>query len=207
MEVTSAARNCEMKRYSVVRPAPSSAVAALTAAGSRLVPPVAKRVRMTSAQRLARAQTSSSASASAPLLATNLPPTLHDSQSRISCSPATARSEYPAVSPAFPSSYLTDLPRSAIREFHTTRQEEPGAGKPPARICEGGAAKWPSYSTTTISRNSGHRAASIVGVIQRPRGRGNIASISQDLSLAAGDREQTTTMRNKSLLNVLTPML
>jgi hypothetical protein len=27
-------------------------------------------------------------------------------------------------------------------------REEPGAGKPPARICEGGA-KWPSYSTTT----------------------------------------------------------
>jgi hypothetical protein len=111
VEVTSAARNCEMKRYSVVRPTPSSAVAALTAAGSRLVPPVAKRVRMTSARRLARAQASSPASASAPLLATNLPPTLHDSQSRISCSPATARSEYRAVSPAFPSSFLTDLPR------------------------------------------------------------------------------------------------
>jgi hypothetical protein len=28
-------------------------------------------------------------------------------------------------------------------------REEPGAGKPPARICEGGA-KWPSYSTATI---------------------------------------------------------
>ena len=27
-------------------------------------------------------------------------------------------------------------------------REEPGAGKPPARICEG-EAKWPSYSTTT----------------------------------------------------------
>lgn len=26
--------------------------------------------------------------------------------------------------------------------------EEPGAGKPPARICEG-EAEWPSYSTTT----------------------------------------------------------
>ena len=26
-------------------------------------------------------------------------------------------------------------------------REEPGAGKPPARICEG-RAKWPSYSTT-----------------------------------------------------------
>ena len=30
-------------------------------------------------------------------------------------------------------------------------REEPGAGKPPARICEGGA-KWPSYSTTAPRR-------------------------------------------------------
>ncbi len=30
-------------------------------------------------------------------------------------------------------------------------REEPGAGKPPARICEGGA-KWPSYSTTIIAK-------------------------------------------------------
>ncbi|WP_354211575.1 MULTISPECIES: transposase [unclassified Bradyrhizobium] len=31
-------------------------------------------------------------------------------------------------------------------------REEPGAGKPPARICEG-EAKWLSYSTTTISKH------------------------------------------------------
>ena len=36
-------------------------------------------------------------------------------------------------------------------------REEPGAGKPPARICEG-EAKWPSYSTTTW-RNLSERSA------------------------------------------------
>ena len=30
-------------------------------------------------------------------------------------------------------------------------REEPGAGKPHARICEG-EAEWPSYSTTTAAR-------------------------------------------------------
>jgi hypothetical protein len=31
-----------------------------------------------------------------------------------------------------------------------TLREEPGAGDPPARICEG-KAEWPSYSTTTYN--------------------------------------------------------
>jgi hypothetical protein len=34
-------------------------------------------------------------------------------------------------------------------------REEPGAGKPPARICEG-KAEWPSYSTTILPRTHTH---------------------------------------------------
>jgi hypothetical protein len=42
-------------------------------------------------------------------------------------------------------------------------REEPGAGKPPARICEGGA-EWPSYSTTTRRCGvSQFRAAVVAG--------------------------------------------
>ena len=35
-------------------------------------------------------------------------------------------------------------------------REEPGAGKPPARICEG-EAEWPSYSTTILRHPEAHR--------------------------------------------------
>jgi hypothetical protein len=36
-------------------------------------------------------------------------------------------------------------------------REEPGAGNPPARICEG-EAEWPSYSTTTNNQKRGAKS-------------------------------------------------
>jgi hypothetical protein len=61
---------------------------------------------------LARAQASSLVSDPTSFSATNLPPTLHDSQSCISCSQAMARSNYRAISSAFWSSECAKIGRN-----------------------------------------------------------------------------------------------
>jgi hypothetical protein len=45
-------------------------------------------------------------------------------------------------------------------------QEEPSAGKPPARICEGDA-EWLNYSTTTNLRTNPSVEINVVGVFAR----------------------------------------